>query len=475
MSLQTLYNLCSALRMEGAMLLLLVVLLIYKVAKGDEAGKGILKVMNFAVLGVAVLGFTLPVTAVLFGGMYSSDALLACEKGILALAVFLLLLQSGSWLEKHSNAMEFYMILFSVLLGMFFMISSGHFLTFYIGLELATIPLAALAVFDFEKQRSSEAGVKLILSSAFSSAILLFGISLVYGLYGSLYFDDIALNFSAEVLPLSAFAFLLAGFAFKISAVPFHLWTADVYEGAPVPVTGFLSVVSKGAALFIFTTALYKVFGGISDAWIPVLSFLAIITMTLGNIMALRQDNMKRFLAFSSITQVGYILIGIASAQAVGSASMIYFILIYVFSNLGAFAVVGIISDRHGKESISSYAGLYKSNPVLSLVLMLAIFSLAGIPPTAGFFGKLFLLSAGAKSGMTWVILIACLNMVVSLYYYLKVVKSVFVDVNDTPIAKIELTLSEKIALGISVAGILLMALFPFVFEELSKLSFGIQ
>lgn len=475
MSGTEIYNLMSSLRMEGALLLVLVILLIYKVACGEKISPLVFRFVNKSVLLVAIGGFALPVSAVLFGGMYASDPLIACEKGILSLATFLVLLQANSWLRKHSNALEFCIILLSVLLGMFFMISSGHFLTFYLGLELATIPLAALAAFDFEKQRSSEAGVKLILSSAFSSAILLFGVSLIYGFTGSLYFDDVALKFSAEVLPLAAFAFLLAGFAYKISVVPFHLWTADVYEGAPVSVTSFLSVVSKGAALFIFINVLFKVFGGISEAWIPVLSVLAIVTMTLGNIMALRQDNMKRFLAFSSITQVGYILIGVASAQTAGTAAVVYFVLVYVFSNLGAFTVVSIISDRTGKESISSYASLYKTNPVLSLLLMISVFSLAGIPPTAGFFGKLFLLSSGARSGMTWVIVIACLNMVVSLYYYLRVVRAMFVDANAAPIVKLQMNWRETAAMVICIAGILLLAFFPFVFEELIKLSFGIQ
>ncbi|MCC7303764.1 MAG: NADH-quinone oxidoreductase subunit N [Bacteroidia bacterium] len=475
MNATQMYNLASALRMEGGLLLLLVVLLIYKVAKGENTSPVIWRVMNKGVLLIAIGGFAVPVTAVLFGGMYVSDPLIACQKGILALGTFFVMLQANHWLRRHSNAVEFYMILIAVLMGMFFMVSSGHFLVFYLGLELATIPLAALAAFDFEKQRSSEAGVKMILSSAFSSAILLFGVSLVYGFTGSLYFSDVSLSFSAEVLPLAAFAFLIAGFLFKISAVPFHLWTADVYEGAPVAVTSFLSVISKGAAMFIFVTVLYKVFGGISEAWVPVLSVVAVATMTLGNAMAIRQDNLKRFLAFSSITQVGYLLIGAASAGVAGSSSVVYFILIYIFSNLGAFTVLSVISSRTGKESVSSFSALYKTNPVLSLLLMISVFSLAGIPPTAGFFGKLFLLNAGAQSGMTWVVVIACLNMVVSLYYYLRLVKAMFADPNPDPIGKVEMNWREKFVLGCCLAGILLMAVFPFVFEEISKLAFGIQ
>ena len=474
MTLQEIYNYMSVLRMEGALLLLLIILLVYKVAKGDELGKAPFTCIQFSLLLISIAGFVLPVTAALFGGMFNTSALLSCQKGILSLATFIILLQASDWLKKHPNAIEFYMLIISVLMGTFFMISSGHFLLFYLGLELATIPLAALVTFDFEKRRSSEAGVKMILSSAFSSAILLFGISLIYGFSGSLYFNDVALKFSAEILPMAAFAFLIAGFAFKISAVPFHLWTADVYEGAPVPVTSFLSVVSKGAALFIFITALFRIFGSVAESWIPVISIMALVTMTLGNLMALRQDNLKRFLAFSSITQVGYVLVGIASAGASGHAAVIYFILIYIFSNVAAFTVVGLISEKTGKETISSYASLYKSNPVLAVIMMLAVFSLAGIPPTAGFFGKLFLLSAGAQSGMVWVLVIACLNMVISLYYYLRVVRSMFVDKTDDPASRISINWQNALALGICIAGILAMAFVPFVFEDIFKLAFGL-
>ena len=202
---------------------------------------------------------------------------------------------------------------------------------------------------------------------------------------------------------------------------------------------------------------------------------VAVVTMTLGNLMALRQDNLKRFLAFSSITQVGYILIGIASAGVSGHASVIYFVLIYIFSNLAAFTVVALVGEKTGRESISGYASLYKSNPALALIMMLAVFSLAGIPPTAGFFGKLFLLSAGAQSGMTWVLVIACLNMVVSLYYYLKVVKAMFVDKTDDPAPLISISWQSWVALAICIIGILATAFVPFIYEDIFNLSFGIQ
>ena len=235
-------------------------------------------------------------------------------KNILNIGVMILFLQTAGWIKSPENdnkVSEFYMLILSTLIGMNFMISSGHFLMFYIGLELATIPIAALAAYDRFKAISSEAGIKLILSSALSSGIMLYGLSMIYGTTGSLYFSDVAISSLGAPLQILAFIFFFAGMGFKISLVPFHLWTADVYEGAPVNVTSYLSVISKGAAAFIFTIVLYTVFHSIAEIWKELVYVIAVITMTIGNLFAIRQKNMKRFLAFSSIAQAGFILLGI--------------------------------------------------------------------------------------------------------------------------------------------------------------------
>jgi len=330
---------------------------------------------------------------------------------------------------------------------------------FYLALELSTIPLAALSNFDLDKRRSSEAAFKMIISSAFSSGLLLFGISLLYGTTGTLNFPEIAQHLNGSPLQIFSFILLISGFGFKISAVPFHLWTADVYEGSPVAVTSYLSVISKGAILFVFVSVLYKVFQSLSTAWYNILFLLSIATMVIGNLFALRQQNMKRFLAFSSIAQVGFILIGITGQSAEGSASVIYFVLVYIFSNLGAFGIVSLVSAVTGKENMSDYKGFYKTNPLLSWVLAISLFSLAGIPPTAGFFGKFFLLLAGAGKGNYLLITIAALNMVVSLYYYLNLIKVMFMDENEKPVEKINVNKLPKIAIIICVAGILITGL----------------
>jgi len=465
----------SLLAPEVLLTAMLVGLLLLKIfAEQIKPGKT-LTLVSILFFAATVLALFMRSNASLFGGMFITSPIIGIEKAILLMATFIISLQAFQWLSKFRNYIEFYMLLVSILLGMFIMISAGHFLTFYLGLEMATIPLAALAAFDTEKPRSSEAGMKLILSSAFSSGVLLMGISFIYGTCGTLYFDEVHSLYTGGALQLAGFVFLVAGFAFKISVVPFHLWTADVYEGSPVAVTAFLSVVSKGASVFIFMGTLYKVFGMINGSWVYILCILAVATMVIGNLFAIRQQNIKRFLAFSSITQAGYILVGITSGSIQGTASVVYFMLVYLFSNLAAFTVVGVIADKTGKENISDYNGLYKTNPKLSVAMMLAMFSLAGIPPTAGFFGKWFLLASGMTTGIFTLIVIASLNLVVSLYYYLRVVKAMFVDENEMPVEYIRSSNASRMGLIICTTAIVLTGFFSFIYQYIYSFSTGIQ
>jgi NADH-quinone oxidoreductase subunit N len=344
-----------------------------------------------------------------------------------------------------------------------------------LGLELSTIPLAAAANFDLTKRRSSEAAMKLIFSSAFASALLLFGISMIYGTTGTLTFSQLPQYITGDPLQLFAFILVLAGFGFKISVVPFHLWTADVYEGAPVAVTSFLSVISKGAVLFVFVSVLYTVFRPIAGVWYLMFFILSLLTIFVGNLFAIRQNNFKRFLAFSSIAQVGFILVGIGGSSQEGMSSVVYFVLIYVFSNLAAFGVVSVVSVATGKESISDYKGFYKTNPVLSWVLTIALFSLAGVPPTAGFFGKYFLLFAGAAKGNYGLISIAALNLIISFYYYLRIVKAIFMDSNAQPIEKITIPLFPRLALYACMVGVIAVGFVSWIYEYIHALSYGLK
>ncbi len=440
------------------------ILLLLKISKSLK-NETLLPLIQVMLLANCVAGFFWNVDGSIFGTMYSTSPMIALEKNILNIGVYLISLLFSDWFKKTIHLPEFFILLLSALLGMFFLISSGNFLMFYLSLELATIPVAAMANFDIDKKISSEAAMKMILSSAFSSGILLFGISIIYGVTGTVSFAEITTALNGSTIQILAFVFLVTAFAFKLSIVPFHLWTADVYEGAPVPTTAFLSVISKGAVAFAFITALFKVFQPLEAVWYNMLMVLAIITMITGNIFALRQQNFKRFLAFSSIAQVGFILVGISSNSAAGASSVIYFILIYIFSNLAAFGVAGIISAATGKEKIDDYKGLYKTNPLLSWVLALALFSLAGVPPTAGFFGKLFLLTSGATRGSYAFIIVAALNMIISLYYYLRVVRAMFMDKNDTPIEKLPVNAYAKFGLLFCGAGIVLTGLLSWIYE----------
>lgn len=424
-----------------------------------------------------IIGFLPNISGNLFGNMYKNTDLQWTMKNILNLGVLVVLLQSVEWLKTIENKYkisEFYLLIFSTLIGMQFMISSGSFLMLYLGLELATIPMAALAAYDRYRHNSAEAGIKLILSAAMSSAVLLLGIALIYGTTGSTYFDVVSLKFANIPLQTLAFIFFFSGMAFKISLVPFHLWTADVYEGSPVNVTSYLSVISKGASAFILIIVLFTVFNSIAVIWKPLLYIISVLTMTIGNLFAIRQQNMKRFLAFSSIAQAGFILLGVLGASSIGMTSVVYFVFVYIFSNLGAFGVVSVIYYKTKKENMDDYNGLYHTNPKLSLIMMLALFSLAGIPPVAGYFGKFFLFTAAASSGYYWLVFIAVLNATISLYYYLLVVKAMFINKNETPIAYFKTDVPAKIALSICVFGIFFIGFFSIIYQYFQSISFGL-
>jgi NADH-quinone oxidoreductase subunit N len=450
------------------------IMLIAEIATSEKNTKRLIPFFIGIFTVITLVGFLPTESGILFGGSYQSNSLTVLMKNVLNIGVLIIFLQAEGWLKRDENAdriSEYFLLTLSTLIGMNFMISAGDFLIFYIGLETATIPIAGLAAFDRIRTRSAEAGIKLILSSALSSGVLLFGLSLIYGITGSIYFTDIASVITENAMVALGFIFFVSGMGFKISLVPFHFWTADVYEGAPINVTSYLSVISKGAAAFIFTIILFTVFKSITEMWKPVIYTLAVFTMTLANLFALRQNNIKRFLAFSSIAQAGFILLGIINAGDLGMSSVVYFVLVYVFTNLGAFGVVEAISNASGVETIDGYNGLYKTNPKLSLIMTLALFSLAGIPPVAGFFGKFFLFTAAAGSGYYILVLIAVLNATISLYYYLRVVRAMFIEKSETPVQPFKSSAYMRVALVICVAGIFAVGFASGIFEVIRDIS----
>ena len=455
---------------ELLLVVILFALLIIKVFTTDLKTKSVVKVVNIALCLNFILGLFLNKEGWLFADMFYTNHVIVFQKNILNLGVLIISFQSFNWFKTHQHVTEFYILMISSLLGMFYMLSSGNLLMFYLALELSTIPIAALANFDLEKRKSSEAAMKLIFSSALSSGLLLLGISLLYGSTGTINFFELSNFITGTPLQLFSFILIFTGFAFKISAVPFHLWTADVYEGSPIAITSYLSVISKATISFVFVYVLYDVFKSFGTVWYNMIFLISVATMLVGNLFAMRQKNMKRFLAFSSIAQVGFLLIGISSYSIEGATSVVYFILIYIFSNLAAFGVIAVVSAVCDKENIDDYKGFYKTNPVLTWVLTLALFSLAGIPPTAGFFGKFFLLIAGASKGNYLLIVIAALNMVISLYYYLKVVKAMFMDENENPIEKIKIDFLPKVSFIFCILGIVITGLYSNVYEYIYNL-----
>ncbi|WP_372745093.1 NADH-quinone oxidoreductase subunit N [Lutibacter sp.] len=410
-----------------------------------------------------------------FGGSFQTNNLIHFFKNVLNIGVFILLLQSADWIQEkivdENSGTEFFILLFSSLLGMYFMISAGDFLMFYIGLELSTLPVAALAAYETTKRISSEAGIKLILSAALASGVSLFGISLLYATSGSIFFNNIIEVIVSNNLTILGFILFFAGLSFKISLVPFHFWTADVYEGAPISVASYLSVISKGAAVFILMILMFTIFKPLMHVWENMVYVVALATMFVGNLFALRQQNMKRFLAFSSIAQAGFILLGLITGTQLGTATIVYFVMIYIFSNLAAFGVVQAISLKTGKENMDDYNGLYRTNPYLSLVMMLALFSLAGIPPVAGFFGKFFLFTAAASKGFYLLVFLAVVNVTISLYYYLLVVRAMFIRKNENPIPFFNNKLYMKLGLLITVIGILVLGLYSPLYDYIYELS----
>lgn len=418
--------------------------------------------------------------AEIFGGMYTTAPAYQAIKTILTVGALIVVVQSMKWADSEFVVVrrgEFYELLMLTLFGMYLMVSASHFLLFLIGLETASLPLAAMVAFNKNRYESHEAAVKYILTAVFSSAILMMGLSFVYGLTGSLYYERIGValySVGPHFMLIVAVAFVIAGFGFKLSLVPFHLWTADVYQGAPTSVTSYLSVISKGSAAFAFMMVLMNVFGSVySQVWEWMMYALIILTITVGNLFAMRQKNLKRFLAFSSVSQAGYIMLGIIADNHIGVAALSFYVLVYIFSNLGAFGVVAAIENATGKLDMSDYNGLYKTNPRLAVTMMLSMFSLAGIPPFAGFFSKFFIFTGALSQGSTAIyvlVLIALINTIVSLYYYLLVVKAMFINDNETPIATFRSATSERIGMWVCVAGIVGLGIISWFYNSLLSL-----
>lgn len=411
-----------------------------------------------------------------FEGMYVTTSSVNIMKAILSMGTFIVVLQSRVWAEKSGKEGEFYMIIVSTLLGMFAMMSAGNFLMFFLGLEMASVPLACAVAFDKHSKNSAEGAAKFILTATFSSGVMLYGISFLYGACGTLYFEDIAANINANPLTIAGLVFFFSGLGFKISLVPFHFWTADTYQGAPTTVTGYLSVISKGAAAFTLLSILFHVFGSMVEYWHIMMMIVIVLSITIANLFAIRQNELKRFMAFSSISQAGYIMLSAIGNDWTNSVSSLsYYVLIYIVANMAVFTIISVVEqNNNGKTEIDDYNGFYKTNPKLSFLMTIAMFSLGGIPPFAGMFSKFFVFMAGVngadintKMGV-WayaVVFIALINTVVSLYYYLKIVKAMYIKHSDAPLPTFKSDNNTKFALAICTSGIILFGVCSYIYE----------
>ena len=421
-----------------------------------------------AVLAVRIAFLAEPAEA--FGGIYVTSQIANVMKVILTAGTVIVLIMSQEWLKTARRYEgEYYMLILSTLLGMYMMLSSGSFLMFFLGLEMASVPMACLVAFDKKKKDSAEAAAKYVLVATFSSGVMLFGISFIYAATGSLYFDNVAAALTSwpSALEIIGMVFFFSGLGFKISLVPFHFWTADTYQGAPTPVTGYLSVVSKGAATLTLAIILVKVFGPMAAWWQPMLWVVIMLTITVGNLMAIRQTELKRFMAFSSISQAGYIMLAVIGADpAASQTALTFYVLVYVVANMSVFSVISAVEHRAGAGTqMSAYNGLYQTNPKLAFIMTIALFSLAGIPPFAGMFSKFFVFMAGVngqEQAPFWpyfVVFIALVNTVVSLYYYLLIVKAMYIKKEDNPLPVFAHGRAINASLAICTVGIILFGI----------------
>ena len=400
--------------------------------RGDKPNTALGRLTWFMLMSVGFAIFSVmrqEDTITAFGGMYVATQAVNVMKMILTFGTFIVVMMADSWVATRQRiAGEFYMLILSTLLGMFVMMSSGNFLLFFLGLEMASVPMACMVAFDKWKQNSAEGAAKYILTATFSSGVMLYGISFIYAAAGTLYFDDVAATITASPLAIMGLVFFFSGLGFKISLVPFHFWTAEEY----------------------------------------LLYIVIVLSITVANLFAIRQSELKRFMAFSSISQAGYIMLAVVGNSQMGVAALTYYVLVYVAANMAVFTVINVVERQSGRTDMAAYNGFYQTNPKLSFLMTLALFSLAGIPPFAGMFSKFFVFMAAAEQGSAaayFVVFIALVNTVVSLYYYLLIVKAMYITKTDSPMSTFKSDECTKIALGICTAGVALFGVCSCVYE----------
>lgn len=424
---------------------------------------GMAAALGFLVVLIVSLLVTLPLVSnsLIFGGMLRHDLMAFIFRVLFlfsGMVVALISLDSPS-IGKQG---EYYVVLVAAVLGMNLMAASADLIMLYLAVETTSIALYALAGFLREDTKSAESGLKYFLFGAFTSTIMLYGFSLLYGFTGqtNLYAIGEALGSLPSTAVLFALFMILVGLGFKISAVPFHFWAPDVYEGAPTPITAFLSVASKAAGFAVLIRVLMAAFPEQATVWVQVIAALSAVTMTVGNVIALTQRNIKRLLAYSSIAQAGYILMGLAAFSGEGTAATLFYLGMYTLTNLAAFGAIVMVARISGSDEIADFSGLSRRAPGLALVLLVAFLSLGGIPPLAGFFGKFYLFTAALNQGLVWLAVVGFINALISLYYYLVVLKVIYLnapkDEASYPVSRPAAVALWLCALGVIVVGVLI-------------------
>jgi NADH-quinone oxidoreductase subunit N len=422
-----------------------------------------------------VLLMVIPMNGSLLGGQFAMDAVAWWFKLFFIISGFFTVVLSMDLLHGRTTFRmrgigspgEYYTVLLFTVCGMMFLVSARDMVLLYVSLELATIPLFALAAWRREDMRSGEAGLKYVIIGALASAFILYGLGLLYGLTGQIGLDAARVAKGSPAFWLAA-AMLTAGIGFKLTLVPFHLWAADVFEGAPMPITAYLSVASKGTGLAFMFQLFFRMMGEWMHDWSLLIALLAAITMTLGNCVAIVQGNIKRFMAFSAISHAGVFIMGFLGPHDYGVPAMLFYLLAYIASTFALFAGIVWYSNETGREYIRDYRGLSRTNPMMALAMMLALFSLAGIPPLSGFVGKFFLFSVAAGAGYHWLVGVAAVNSTIALYNYLRIVREMYIEPvhEDGPAAPASWSLG--IATAVLTVVLVLVGIIPFFYNAIN-------
>ncbi|HLE01066.1 MAG TPA: NADH-quinone oxidoreductase subunit N [Bdellovibrionota bacterium] len=421
----------------------------------------------------AVTLYLMPGQGEMLGGRFAVDSvswwfkLVFLLSGLLTVAISMDLFDSRVAVKDPNIGArgEFYTILLFSLAGAMYLISARDIVTLYVSLELATIPLYILAAWKRDSL-SGEAGLKYVILGALSSGLLLYGLGLMYGLTGETHLDMIGRAMTPAPAFWLAAAMITAGVGFKLTIVPFHMWAAEVYQGAPTPVTAYLSVASKAAGLALMFQLFYRAMGQFLNHWSLPIALFAALTMTLGNVVAVTQQNIKRFMAFSAISQAGYLIMGFLGTSSEGVPAMLFYMLVYIVTNLAVFAVIMFYSNQTGREEIKDYRGLARVNPLVALAMMVGLFSLAGIPPLAGFVGKFFLFSVASKAGFHWLVAVAAVNSTISLYYYLRIVRQMYIEPAGEGERALAVTPALAITITVTALSTVVMGILPVFYES---------